>query len=111
MPNRKTSQPLVSGEDGRDGRLNEDVLPSLSSEMRALRDEHKHVAWKLGILWKIVIFIGVTAVGGLGASLNAVHNAGEVDGDIKAQIFGLRRDLDRHEQIIQYLLTSHSVPK
>jgi len=49
-------------------RIHQDQINSTSAallrEIQSLREEQKHTAWLMGIMWKIMMFLGVTAVGG-----------------------------------------------
>lgn len=86
-------------------------LIAVREEMAALRAHAHRSDWKVGILWKVLIAVGMAALGGLGAAFSAARNAGELEGDTRAQISSGRRDLDRHEQEIQYLLHALSAPR
>ena len=93
--------------------MHQQIVQSANSaiirELEALRNQNARHEWKIGIMWKVMVFIAILAAGGIGAAFSAVRNSGEVEGDIKAEMLSNRRDIDRHEQSIEFLLTARRI--
>lgn len=68
---------------------------------------------KINLMWKAMIFIIVVVIPALaGGVYSSVQKSSELDGVVQARLEANRRDIDRHEALINYLLTvtGHPLP-